>query len=148
LLACPCAFWLVWLVVVVVVVVSGALEASDADASDGAVVSDCTVVVVLLVSELALSVLLLLLQPLIAQARPSAMMVAKTVRCFIESPSSCGSDNGHARVMVPRGFAIAAAGCFAGRVQRHGARHGRANFRHFRGFKFWIDLQLVCVCLS
>jgi hypothetical protein len=65
------------------------------------VVSDCTVVVVLLVSELALSVLLLLLQPLIAQAMPSAMIVAKTVRCFIKSPSSCGSHNGHARVMVP-----------------------------------------------
>jgi hypothetical protein len=76
---------LVWLVVVVVVVVvDGVLDASEA--SDAAVVSDWTVVVVELVSDAALSVLAVLLQPLIAQARPSAMMAAKTVRCFMRVP--------------------------------------------------------------
>jgi hypothetical protein len=101
---------LVWLVVVVVVVVAaGVLEASGAARSEAAVVSDWVVVVVVEVSEVAVSLVLLLLQPPIENASPSAIIVAKAVRWFMGCPSCPGHLNGHGPVKVPEQIAFGGA---------------------------------------
>ena len=100
--------WLFVVEVVVVVVVAGVLEAGGAATSDAAVVSDCVVVVVVEVSDVAVSLVVLLLQPPMENASPSAIIVARAARCFMGSPSCSGHGNGHRPVMVPARLASAA----------------------------------------